>query len=52
MFLEVINKATIYMFLKDFDNNRKKPNRAVTFSCEPFSYISNYMDNRRDLQII
>ena len=33
--LLMINNPNIYKFFKDFNNHRKKTNRAVRFSCRP-----------------
>ena len=39
------NNPIIYKLFKDFTNHRKKTNRAVVFSCRPFSNILKYRDH-------
>ena len=51
-FLQVINNSIIYKFSKDFNNHRKKTNRAVIFSCRPFPNILKYMDYQWNLPTI
>ena len=38
----MISKSNIYIFFRDFTNNRKKTSRAITFCSEPCPDILNY----------
>ena len=51
-FLEMINKAIIYKFFKDFANQRKETSKMVALSHRPFSNICKYRDHRWELSTI
>ena len=51
-FLWVIINRIIYKFFKDFNNDRKKTNRTVVFSCRSFPNICKYRDYRWNLLTI
>ena len=46
------SRWSISLLFKYFTNNRKKTNRAVVFSCRPFSYILKYRNHRWNLPTI
>ena len=48
----MISKPIIYKSFKDFNNHRKKTNRAVVFSHTPFSNFLKFRDHQWDLPTI
>ena len=48
----ILNKTTIYKFLKDLTNHRRKNNRVVVFCHTPFANILNNRDHQWDFPIV
>ena len=48
----MISKSNIYIFFKDFTNNRKKTSRAITFCSEPCPDILNYGEQKSEFPTI
>ena len=50
--LDVINKATIYKFLKDLTNHKQTNNTTVVFRRRLLPTILKYRNHRRDFRMI
>ena len=48
----MISKSNIYIFFRDFTNNRKKTSRAITFCSEPCPDILNYGEQKSEFPTI